>query len=158
MAVYWYAIGSVRFAISWQSNVHIYSSCTNVIKRSRWVILNGGQIVGVQTRADETVWQGRPSNKFRNGDPDVELVMNTVHVKARRVCEKLEKQTRKSGGKDSLINSSSSSPLMQHTSNDGAHLECTSIWVGCCFFMAPGWHETRILVSLNRSLAAKHLT
>lgn len=134
------------------------AACKNVIKRSRWVILKGGQTDGVHTRADETVWQGRLCNKFRNGNPTRELVMNTVHVKARRVCEKLEKQTRRSGGIDSLINSSSSSPFMQHTSNDGAHLECTPIWVGCCFFMAAGWHETRIRVSLNRSLVAKYLT
>lgn len=55
--------------------------------------------------------------------------MSTVNVQARRVCEteKLEKQTHKSGGKDSLINSCSSSPFMQHTSNNRVHLAGTSV-------------------------------
>lgn len=65
-----------------------------------------------------------------------------MNIKTRRVCErkKLKKQIQKCGGKDSVINSCSSSPLMQHTGINGVNLAGKSARVGHRFLMAPGWH------------------
>lgn len=70
----------------------------------------------------------------------MEMEMSPVTIKTRRACEEkeLKKQTQKSGGKDSVINSCSSSPLMRHTSINGVHLPGKSTRSGTLLPYGPG--------------------
>lgn len=57
-----------------------------------------------------------------------------------------------------MINSGSSRPLMQHTSNNYVHLAGKSHRVARCFLMPAGWHRPSTPVSLNHSLEADLMT
>ena len=80
-----------------------------------------GQIDGLEAANRNGRYYGGKTDRLSQGEMEIHPERDCDET-GRDKREKLRKQTQSLEEKDSVINSCSSSPLMQHTSNNAVHL------------------------------------